>query len=172
MNLVKFDYQKALEGAKIYTRSGEQALICGADDDKGTINIVVNGVTLIVYQDGHARTDWEVSPFDIFIDADSIQDTTPSEELHKVICRAINSEMPYKKREYISYNVLPYVEKLERLKDTLENGLIDANERAAAYLERTHSPSSVSDFQAAMNIAVLKAFVAGYEEVVNKLKNA
>lgn len=33
--------------------------------------------------------------------------------------------------------------------------------QSVKYTKETHSPSSVSDFQAAMNIAVMKAFIAG-----------
>ena len=33
--------------------------------------------------------------------------------------------------------------------------------KASAYVKDTHSPSHVSDFQAAMNIAAGKAFIAG-----------
>ena len=33
--------------------------------------------------------------------------------------------------------------------------------QSVRYTKETHSPSSVSDFQAAMNIAVMKAFIAG-----------
>ena len=39
-----------------------------------------------------------------------------------------------------------------------------AEKHAVDYLTEHHSPSDVSDFQAAMNIAVLKAYVAGYRE--------
>lgn len=34
-------------------------------------------------------------------------------------------------------------------------------QQAFEYVRKNHSPSEVSDFQAAMNIAVMKAFVAG-----------
>lgn len=34
-------------------------------------------------------------------------------------------------------------------------------QQAFEYVRKNHSPSELSDFQAAMNIAVMKAFVAG-----------
>ena len=39
-----------------------------------------------------------------------------------------------------------------------------AEKYAVKYVRENHSPSDVSDFQAAMNIAVMKAYVAGYRE--------
>ena len=41
-----------------------------------------------------------------------------------------------------------------------------ALECAAEYVTKTHSPSKASDFQAAMNIAVMKGYVAGYQQGV------
>lgn len=35
------------------------------------------------------------------------------------------------------------------------------SQQAFEYVRKSHSPSEVSDFQAAMNIAVMKAFIAG-----------
>lgn len=35
------------------------------------------------------------------------------------------------------------------------------SQQAFEYVRKNHSPSEVSDFQAAMNIAVMKAFIAG-----------
>lgn len=37
------------------------------------------------------------------------------------------------------------------------------HKQSIRYTKETHSPSSVSEFQAAMNISVIKAFIAGAE---------
>lgn len=44
-----------------------------------------------------------------------------------------------------------------------------AEEYAAEYVKKTHSPSSVSDFQAAMNIAVINGCKAAYEQAERDL---
>ena len=46
------------------------------------------------------------------------EDERIRKKLHEVICRSINDpNIPYKERDYISKSVLPYVEKLEKLKE-------------------------------------------------------
>lgn len=45
------------------------------------------------------------------------------------------------------------------------------HEMAKEYVETNHSPSSTSDFQAAMNIAVAKAYVAGAEYTIKVLED-
>lgn len=42
-------------------------------------------------------------------------------------------------------------------------------QQAFEYVRKNHSPSEVSDFQAAMNIAVMKAFIAGAQWADEKL---
>lgn len=45
------------------------------------------------------------------------------------------------------------------------------HEMAKDYVETNHSPSSTSDFQAAMNIAVAKSYVAGAKYVLAVMEN-
>ena len=55
-------------------------------------------------------------------------------------------------------------EKYEKFRDFV-------NTKAAEYVKTHHSPSSVSDLQAAINIAVIKAYIHAAGEVYNYLKN-
>ena len=55
-------------------------------------------------------------------------------------------------------------EKYEKFRDFV-------NAKAAEYVRTHHSPSSVSDFQAAMNIAVTKTYIHAAGEVYNYLKD-
>lgn len=55
-------------------------------------------------------------------------------------------------------------EKYEKFRDFV-------NTKAAEYVKTHHSASSVSDFQAAMNIAVIKAYIHAAGEVYKYLKD-
>lgn len=55
--------------------------------------------------------------------------------------------------------------------DAIEYGRNIASEQAMKYLQEHHSPSEVSDFQAAMNIAVAKAITSTINKSIEWLKS-
>lgn len=82
------------------------------------------------------------------------------ERIRKEIISLINALQSSKHTELKNYT--EYIDWLEKQKTT---------EETLQYLKENHSPSEVSDFQAAMNIAVAKAYNKGYADGLEKQGN-
>lgn len=81
------------------------------------------------------------------------------EEIRKALCKMVNETASDDLWTYYDLHKEEALAWLEKQK---------TSESALQYLKESHSPSEVSDFQAAMNIAVAKAYDKGYNDALEK----